>query len=156
MMRRHAPRFALTVLEYFLPDSAPLAGDLIEELERRRSYGWFWWQLLGAIATASFMRSAEIRPLRLVDLPPTDAIERSRRMSLRFRRVNLTASPVSGVGGLGLVVLAFLVTAVVPGAWWVLLGSTLAGVLMGIVLIAMHAKSPKAATTIQSHSLRAH
>jgi hypothetical protein len=156
MTRRHAPRFALTLLEYFAPDSASLAGDLIEELERRRSYGWFWWQLLAAIATASFVRSAEIRPLRLVDLQPTDALERSRRMSLRFRRVNLTASPVSGVGGLGLVVLAFLVTMVVPGAWWVLLGSTLAGVLIGIVLIAMHAKSAKAGTTIQSHSLRAH
>ena len=35
--------------------------------------------------------------------------------------------------------LAFHVTVVLPGAWWVLLGSVLAGVLMGMVRIAMHA-----------------
>lgn len=74
-------------------------------------------------------------------------------MSLRFRPVNLSASPLPGVGGLGLVVLAFLLTVVMPGAWWVLVVSALAGVLLGIVIITMHRKPPEPATTIRPHSI---
>jgi hypothetical protein len=140
MRRRQAPRLALALLEQFVPDSAPLAGDLIEEYERRQSIGWLWCQVLAAIASAFFERSPEIRPLRLVDLQPADALERSRRASLHVRPVNLSASPLAGVGGLGLVVLAFHITVVVPGVWWVLLGSALVGVVIGIVLITIHAK----------------
>lgn len=132
------PRLALALLERLVPDSAPLAGDLVEEFERRQSRAWFWRQVLAASLTASFARSGEIRPLRLVDLQPADALERSRRWSLRFRPVNLGGSV--GVGGLGLAVLAVLVTLTVPGIWRLLLASTLAGVLVGIVLIARRAK----------------
>jgi hypothetical protein len=74
-------------------------------------------------------------------------------MSFDCRAVNLSASPLSGVGGLGLLVLALHVTVVAPGAWWMLLGSALAGVLIGIGLIARHAKSPERAT-IESLSIR--
>jgi hypothetical protein len=155
MTRRHAPRLALALLERFDPDGAPLAGDLVEEFARRQSVAWFWWQVLAAIAIASFNRPAEIRPLQLVDLQPADAVERSRTIRLRTRRVNLSASPLSGVGGLGLLVLAFHITAVAPGAWWVLLASALAGVLIGITLIAMHAKSPTGAARNQPLSIRA-
>jgi hypothetical protein len=153
--RHHAPRFALALLDYFVPDSGPLAGDLVEEFDRRQSRAWFWWQVLTAIATALVQRPVEIRPLRLVDLQPADAVERARMLDLRVRRVNLSASPISGVGGLGLLALAGLVTLVVPGAWWALLASILAGVLLGLVLIAMHRKSSEAATTIQPSSIRA-
>ena len=137
MMRRHAPRLALALLERFVPDGEPLAGDLVEELERRRSTAWFWFQVLAAIATASLARRGEIRPLRLVDLQPADAVERARRASIRFNRVNLSASPVSDVGGLGLLVLGSLVTIVMPAAWWLLLASALAGVLLGLAIIAV-------------------
>ena len=137
MMPRHAPRLALALLERFVPDGEPLAGDLVEELERRRSTAWFWFQVLAAIATASLARRGEIRPLRLVDLQPADAVERARRASIRFNRVNLSASPVSDVGGLGLLVLGSLVTIVMPAAWWLLLASALAGVLLGLAIIAV-------------------
>ena len=137
MMRRHAPRLALALLERFVPDGEPLAGDLVEEFERRRSTAWFWFQVLAAIATASLARRGEIRPLRLVDLQPADAVERARRARIRFNRVNLSASPVSDVGGLGLVVLGSLVTIVMPAAWWLLLASALAGVLLGLAIIAV-------------------
>jgi hypothetical protein len=155
MTRRHAPRLALALLEHFVPDNDALAGDLLEDFERRQSSGWFWWQVLTAIAMACVERPAEIRPLRLVELQPSDAQERSRRLGLSSGPVNLSASPLSGVGGLGLLVLAVLVSLVVPGAWWLLLGSTLAGVLVGAVLIAVHANAPDAATTIQPNSIRA-
>jgi hypothetical protein len=120
MTRRQAPRLAIALLERFLPDSCPLLGDLIEDFERRPSKGWFWWQVLTAVAAAtwSFDRPGEIRQLRLVELQPVDAIERSRRMCLRFRTINMIASPLSGVGGLGFAALTFLVTIVSPGTWW--------------------------------------
>lgn len=139
MTRRHPPRFALALLERLVPDSEPLAGDLVEEFGRRQSSAWFWLQVLAALAAAPFARGVEIRPLRLVDLQPADAMERSRRMTRRFRPVNLTASPVSGVGGLGLVILAGLVTLFMPAAWWLLLASALAGAGLGFVIIAMRA-----------------
>ena len=137
MMRRHAPRLALALLERFLPESEPLAGDLVEEFERRPSPLWLWVQVLAAIAAVWLAGGVEIRPLRLVDLQPADAVERSRRVSVRFHRVNLSASPVPDVGGLGLVVLGGLVTFVMPAAWWLLLASALAGVVLGIAIIAM-------------------
>jgi len=33
MRDRHVPRFGLALLERFVPDSEPLAGDLVEEFE---------------------------------------------------------------------------------------------------------------------------
>jgi hypothetical protein len=157
MTSRHAPRFAIALLERFVPDSDPLVGDLVEDFERRHSSAWFWWQVLAAIvaATLSFDRPVEIRPLRLVELQPVDAIERSRRMGLRFRDINLSASPLSGVGGLGLAALTFLVTIVSPRTWWVVLASSLAGLLVGIGMIAVHTKPPDAVPTIRPDSIRA-
>ena len=149
-MRHHtSPRLALAVLERFVPDCAPLAGDLLEEFERRRSSLWLWWQVLAAIATASPQRSTDIRPLRLVALQPIDALERSRKMNRRVRPVNLSASPSSAVGGLGLVALAFLVTVVLPGAWWALLASSIAGVSAGVIMIGLRRTSPVSVLTIR-------
>jgi hypothetical protein len=157
MTGRQAPRFAIALIERFIPDSDPLVGDLVEDFERRYSSAWFWWQVLTAIvaATLSFDRPLEIRPLRLVELPPVEAIERSRQMGLRFRAINLSASPLSGVGGLGLAALTFLVTIVSPRTWWVVLASSLAGLLVGIGIIAMHSKPPEAVPTIRPDAIRA-
>lgn len=138
MTSHHSPRFALKLLERF--GDTTLTGDLVEEFERRQSLAWFWRQVLAVIWIASFDRSDEIRPLRLVDLQPADAAERSRRMHLRFRPVNLAASPIHGVGGLGMVALSLLVTLVIPAAWWLLLASMVAGVLLGIAMIAQGRK----------------
>ena len=135
MKNRHAPRLALALLERLVPDSEPLAGDLVEEFEGRRSNAWFRVQVLAAIAAAYRVRTVEIRPLQLVDLQPADAVERSRRMSLRFPPVNLSGSPVAGVGGLGLAILGCLMTGVMPTAWWLLLSSALAGGALGVVMI---------------------
>jgi len=137
MTRPTLPRIALALLERFVPDSTPLAGDLVEEFERRRSRGWVWRQVLVAVATRWFTRPDEIRPLRLVDLQPVDA---QRRTALRrhWTPVNLAASPLPGIGGLGLVILTLLMTLVQPGAWWMLAASVAAGVLLGVILIARH------------------
>lgn len=135
MTERRPPRLALALLERFATDSEALAGDLVEDFGRRPSTAWFWVQVLAAIAAGWRTQTDEIRPLRLVDLQPTDALERTRRASLRFPSVNLSASPVAGVGGLGLVILASLVTRVRPTTWPLLLASALAGCALGVVMI---------------------
>ena len=84
MIRRHALRSAVLLLERFVPDSESLAGDLVEEFARRQSVPWLWTQVLAAMAAAWFARDVAIRPLRLVDLQPADALERARTWSLRF------------------------------------------------------------------------
>ena len=145
MTRRPAPRTPIALLEWLVPDSGPLAGDLVEEFDRRQSVVWLWWQVLAAIAALFVEQSVEIRPLRLVDEQPIDAMERTSQWNRRFRNINLTASPVPGVGGLGLLVLCVLVTLVMPGAWWGLLGSTVAGVALGFALIARRDPSSAAA-----------
>jgi len=140
---RDPPPLALTLLEHFVPDDDPLVGDLIEEFSGGRSRRWFWWQVFAAIA-ASRKRADDIRPLKLVDLQPADALERSRRTGLRVRPVNLAASPLRDAGGLGLVALAFLLTIEQPAAWWALLAAMLAGTLIGILMIARRSMSPAA------------
>ena len=138
MRQDHAPRLALTLLRWFAADSTALEGDLIEEYHVRHSRTWFYWQVLAAIWIELSTRPEVVRPLQLVDLQPVDAVERSRRMSLRFRPVNLTASPLYGTGGLGLVMLSLLMTLVVPAVWLVLVASMLAGVGVGVVMIVIH------------------
>ena len=151
MRDRHAPRLALALLERLVPDSEPLAGDLVEEFEGRPSTVWFWVQVLAAIAAAAWgARNAEIRPLQLVDLQPADAVERTRRMTLRFPSVNLSASPVSGVGGLGFVIFAGLTTMFMPAAWWLLLASALAGCALGIAMIVVRERAQQKGPVIRA------
>ena len=135
-MTPRAPRLAVWLLGRFVPDSEPLAGDLVEEFDGGRSRPWFWWQVLAAVASAVLSRGVEIRPLKLVELQPADAAERSRRLRLRFPAANLAASPVAGVGGLGLVIFAGLVTIFAPVVWFLLLASAIAGAGLGIIIIA--------------------
>ena len=138
MKPHHAPRFALGVLRYLVAASGPLEGDLLEEYELRRSRMWFYWQVLAAIWLEFRSQPEIVRPLQLVDLQPSDAVERSRKLSLAFRPVNLTASPVYGAGGLGLVMLSLLMSLVVPAVWVALAASMLAGVALGVVMIVLH------------------
>jgi hypothetical protein len=67
-------------------------------------------------------------------------VDRTRRLRLRFPPVNLTASPIHGVGGLGLLVLALLVTLVAPVAWWMVLAPIGGGIALGILRIAIRAR----------------
>ena len=92
--------------------------------------------MLAAIAIAWSNRPDEIRPLRLVDRQPDEAVERTRRIGRRVEPVNLTASPLDGIGGLGIAALVLLMTLVMPAAWWLLLGSMLAGIVLGLVMVA--------------------
>jgi hypothetical protein len=140
MTRRNPPRLALALLERLVPGSAFMAGDLIEEYRRRPSRWRVWREVLAAIAFAWTERDDEIRPLRLVDLQPEEAVERTRRIG-RLEPINLTASPVAGTGGLSIAVLALLMTLVMPAAWWLLAIAVIAGIALGAVMIAAHQRS---------------
>jgi hypothetical protein len=51
-MTRPHQRIPGKLLEVFVPANAALAGDLVEEYERRGSALWYWRQVLSAIAVA--------------------------------------------------------------------------------------------------------
>jgi hypothetical protein len=150
MRRQSPPRLALALLQHFVPDSSHLAGDLVEEHHRRQSRLWFWWQVLAGIAVIKLERDIEIRPLRLVDVQPADALERTNGIRRRRDTVDLSASPISGVGGLGLMLLAGVLTLVRPAMWLALISVMCAGLLLGIVLIAMHRRPGQPPTTIRA------
>ena len=140
-MTRAMPRFALALLERFVSDSEALAGDLAEEFECRPSVAWLWSQVLAAIFTNLLGHSHTIRPLRLVDVQPPDAVERANRMHSRDHPINLSASPLPSAGGLGLASLALFVTDLFPHAWWLLIVPAVAGLLLGAVMIVMRPQS---------------
>ena len=50
------------------------------------------------------------------------------------KRVNLSGSPVEGIGGLSLMILGFLMSTVVPAIWWFVLGGIAAGVALGLAI----------------------
>ncbi len=128
------PKLALALLNRFGPDDEALAGDLAEEFAAGRSRLWFWKQTLLAVFDASFRGEHEIRPLRLVeDESPLGSIgARSAARPQRWKPVNITASPIAGVGGLGLVTLGALVTLVAPQVWWIVACGMAAGVALGV------------------------
>lgn len=136
MTARRAPRVALFLLARLGPANEPLAGDLLEVFEATGSRWWLWRQVIAAIATECLQPEREIRPLRLVDRDPLDDVPHA---SVERREINLTASPVHGVGGLGLVMLAVAVGAVDTRVWSIALTAglivALHGLLLGVALI---------------------
>jgi hypothetical protein len=153
MSDQSVPR-VLALLERILADDGPLVGDLLEEFERRRSYPWLWWQVLGALVTRAFAPPPDIRPLRLVDDQPVEAMMRTHRLRMRFGPVNLSASPSSDVGGIGLLLLTAHVSVTAPGAWVGLLAAMIGGVGLGFVLVSLRIRRPPR-LSIQSY-MRAH
>lgn len=141
MTKRQPPRFALALLERLVPGSDALAGDLIEDYAHRPSRLRVWREVLMSIATAWFERYDEIRPLRLVDLQPLDAIERTRRIARHSEPVNITASPLAGISGGTFAVLLLLMTAVMPAMWWLVGASIAAGTVLGVLLIGAHRRA---------------
>jgi len=134
MKTSHPSRLALGLLNRFIPDDEPLAGDLLEEFGRRQSQLWLWRQVVLAILIRAFRKPRDQRLLKLAE--PGGAFEIVEGgCTSHPKSVNLTASPIVGVGGLGLLAFAVLVTIVRPQAWWVVLAGVLTGVLFGVVLV---------------------
>ena len=58
-------------------------------------------------------------------------------MSQDDRRVaiNISGIPVAGIGGLGLVAMAVLVSVVMPAAWWTMVAGLSGGVVLAVILV---------------------
>lgn len=136
-------RVALWLLDQLAHRNEPLAGDLLEQFRIGRSVSWLWWQLLVAIAMGSFR---EPRVPVALNLTPIDPIVAEWLMSRRLppRRVNLS-SPVEGVGGLGLMMMGFLLSTVVPDVWWFVMGGIVCGLALGTTLAYRRRQKPMAA-----------
>jgi hypothetical protein len=135
-------RLALWLLDHLAHRNEPLAGDLVEQFRIRRSVSWLWSQLLLAIVIGSFRQPRT--PVAL-NLTPIDPIVAEWLVSRRLtpRRVNLS-SPVEGVGGLGLMMMGFLLSTVVPDVWWFVMGGIVCGIALGITLAYRRRRKPMA------------
>ena len=128
-------QIALALLHHLAHRNEPLTGDLVEEYHRRRSALWLWAQILLALGLGSFRHHVPVA-LNLTPIDPVVAEWLMDRALGRDRRkkVSLNGTGVEGVGGLGLMILGFLMSTVVPAIWWFVFGGIAAGVALGISL----------------------
>lgn len=167
MTASRPPRFALWVLRRCGVDNESLVGDLIEEHGARRSQPWLWRQVAGAVLARSGPGS-HTGPLGIGDprmvrpAPGTGCRARPRidvgggrgrtapasRAPARGQRprIDLSAGPVPGVGGLSTLALVFQVTLVSPQLLWLPVIGLAVGSLAGLALIARHRREPYRAT----------
>jgi hypothetical protein len=133
---------ALWLLGHLAQRNEPLAGDLVEQFRAGRSSIWLWAQLVCAIAMGEFRHRRA--PVAL-NLTPIDPIVAEWLISRRLtpRRVNLSA-PGEGIGGLGLMMLGFLLSTVVPDVWWFVVGGIVCGVALGTMLAFRRRHQPMA------------
>lgn len=129
-------RLGLALLERLGNRNEALAGDLVEGFQLTRSHPWFWRQVLWAIVTGSFRRPSEIRPLRLVEFPswqPATADFAANRRALQTH--GLAASPIEGVGGIGITALVLLTVLVSPSELTIVAAGVLLGIALGVARI---------------------
>ena len=131
-MSRALSALALWCLGRLAHRNEPLAGDLLEQFRNGRSVMWLWAQILFALAMGSFRQLRVPVALNLTPIDPVVAEWLASR-KLPPRRVNLS-SPVEGVGGLGLMMMGFLLSTVVPDVWWFVMGGIVCGVALGTTL----------------------
>ena len=140
MTRSNPPRLAAALLRRFLYDNEPLIGDLLERFEVRQSRLWFWREVLTAIVIHAFEQRDEEHPLGLAGQSAFVPNERTRNVA-HPRRVNLTASPLPGVGGLGLVAFGALVALARPDVWWMAVPAVLGGVVLGLTMVLLRRRA---------------
>lgn len=155
MKTLHPPRLALALLQRAAGDNEALVGDVLEQFAARPSRLWFWRQALLAVVVSLRRRDVDKRPLHLVD----DAWGRAadeKPARIQPKRINLSASPLPDVGGLGLLILVVIVTMARPEAWWMLLSAVLGGTVVGVVLVwvRMHLPSEEHSERIPFHHVR--
>jgi hypothetical protein len=141
-MSRGMSALALWLLSHLAHRNEPLAGDLLEHFRVRRSVLWLWSQLLYAVAAGSFRQPRVPVALNLTYVDPI-VLEWLVSKKLPPRRVNLS-SPVEGVGGLGLMMMGFLLSTVVPDVWYFVMGGIVCGLALGMTLAYRRRHQPMA------------
>ena len=61
----------------------------------------------------------------------------------RAVQINISGIPVAGVGGLGLVAMAVLVSVVMPAARWTMVAGLIGGALLAVVLVIVRRRTDK-------------
>ncbi len=133
MTRSGPPPLAVALMRRFLHDNEPLAGDLLERFAVRQSRLWFWREVLTAIAIRAFQHRDQESPLGLAGHSGFDSRERAWNVA-DPRQVNLTASPLPGIGGLGLVALGIVIALARPQVWWMFVPAIVGGAALGLTL----------------------
>lgn len=140
------PWLAATILDRLADRNEALAGDLLEAYRAKPSRLRLWRELIGALAAGAFRNTGEIRPLKLLDgLPPVIPRIHFEPHDLPLHTLGLavlTASPVRGIGGLGIVATVLLITLVEPLLWWIPLAGLGGGAVVGAVLLALRRRKP--------------
>ncbi|HUP41041.1 MAG TPA: hypothetical protein VM115_13035 [Vicinamibacterales bacterium] len=131
-MRRGMSALALWLLNHLAYRNEPLAGDLDERFRVSGSVLWLWSQLLLAIALGSFRQAQTPAALNLSQLDPV-VLEWLVDRKLAPRRVTM-GSPGQGVGGLGMMLIGFLLSTVVPDVWYFVMGGIVCGLGLGLAL----------------------
>jgi hypothetical protein len=145
---RTPPRLGLALLERLDSRNEALAGDLVEGFQRTRSHVWFWRQLLWAIVTGGFRRPPEIRPLRLVDSPSWQPAATDFGATGRALHTHgLGASPIEGVGGIGIAALVLLTVLVNPSALAIVAVGVLLGIALGLARVVLRRRTASAGTS---------
>ena len=124
-------RLALALVQRLAHRNEPLAGDLIEEFQRRQCGLWLSGQLLAALAMGAFRQPRAPVALNLTGIDPIVAEWLMDRALGSRRRINLTGTPIEGVGGLSLMTLGFLMSTVVPAVWWFVFAGIVSGIGLG-------------------------
>ena len=141
-MSRGLSAIALWLLGRLAHRNEPLAGDLLEQYPYRA---------LGALAlvaaalcdgNGSFRQPRVPVALNLTHVDPI-VLEWLVSKKLPPRRVNLS-SPVEGVGGLGMMMMGFLLSTVVPDVWWFVMGGIVCGLALGMTLAYRRRRKPMA------------
>jgi hypothetical protein len=117
------------LLETYVPDDEPLTGDLIEAFEAGQSRAWFWRQAVAGLLLGPRPKPGEVRPLRLVEGEPAETAS----PVFERRAINLTASPIYGIGGLGLAALAVMIAVSSPESFGIMVAIVLSGMLLGVL-----------------------
>lgn len=138
------PRFALWILRRLGVDNEWLAGDLVEEIGRRRSRLWLWRQVVGAVL-ARPEPSSRTGPLHLAG--PRMVRPAGTRILRERPRLDLSGGPVAGVGGLTVVALVFHTAVVSPQFLWLPVVGLAMGILAGIALAVRRRREPYRTTT---------
>jgi hypothetical protein len=129
MSTHRAPRLAVALLNWLLPEHEPLTGDLLEEFQRRHSRLWFWRQTIAAVVLSRRASRRQLTTVRLSDKP----------LPVRYDEIRLpirlSASPFPIGGGLGIASLGVVVAMYRPGAWWFLIVAVAGGLVLGVLKV---------------------
>ena len=140
MTRTDPPRLAVALLGRFLPDDDPLAGDLLERYAATGSRVWLWREVVMAILLRGFVPRDREHPLGLAE--PSALLREERSLPLApFRVERLAASPVSDVGGLGLIALSVLLALFLSNVWLLLVMSVAGGALLAVTIAVMRRRA---------------